>query len=367
MSFQNAQDEEMSLELAGFDKALPGSDMQLVTISTNVFDITVENINKMSADYMPLVIKGLDDKEGYDAVHEARQIVKNKRIAIRKASEEFKRSIKKVSSQVDAQAQVFFDLIEPIEAHLDKEEKAIDNEKLRIKEEKEKAAQARLQDRINQLSQCNHPIHMGMVSSISDEEFNELLARAKKNHEAEQERLAAIAREQQAAIEAQKAKEAEEAAARRAEAEKLAVERAEIEAERKRIDDEKRALQAEKDSLAAAERGRIQLEEVKRRETEAKELEEKNRKEAEERAKLQSELEEKQKTEEAARLEALKPDKEKLVDFGKRLAVIAKMQSNEIKFSTKEADDLLEAWLQDIADIVIEIGKFCDFDFEVDY
>jgi colicin import membrane protein len=290
-------------------------DIALPILEIQKFDTNDEKLIALSNQYIGLKINGLDDKEGYKAVCEARQIVKKQRIAIEKSREDFKQVFIQAGKQIDTQAKHLQSLIAPVETHLAKEEKAIDDEKERIKQEKERVAQERFQKRIDLLSEYRHPIHMGMIAAISDDEFEALLEKAKLNHELELSLAAEASRHLKEALEEKEKKDKEEDDARRAEAEKLAQEQRELQDERNRLSAERKAIEDEKEALAAAERGRIAIENARKRD---QELKEQARRDAE--AELARKEQEKIAAEKSAmlekeRLEALKPDKEKMLDL----------------------------------------------------
>jgi hypothetical protein len=111
---------------------------QLVT-----YDITDAAIHQMEQAYMGYTIMGLEDKEGFDMVHEARMVVKGKRIEVEKRRKELKADALAWGRKVDSEAKKIFKKLEPIETHLKAEEDKITEEKRRIKEEKRKSVRSR--------------------------------------------------------------------------------------------------------------------------------------------------------------------------------------------------------------------------------
>jgi chromosome segregation ATPase len=248
-------------------------------------------------------------------------VVKSKRVEVEKVRKELKADALEYGRKVDAEAKRITAMLQPIEDHLTAEEEAYLAEKERIKNA------ARL---------------------LAEQE-----ARAKA--EAEAARLKA---------EQDRIKAEQEAEARRlqAEREKLAAERAAIEAERKaaqdKIDADRRAIEAEQKRLADIEAERIRAEQMERAKAEAAE---KARKETEERiARNAAEAKARRECEEAAkaRVEALRPDREKL------LAVAAAIRAIEVPTVSGEAHDvavrirtvLLDAALR-VQHLTAEIGR----------
>ncbi|MCC6409719.1 MAG: hypothetical protein IT453_21370, partial [Planctomycetes bacterium] len=101
-------------------------------------------IAEMRERYMALEIKGLDDRAGYKIVREARLDVKRHRVAIEKKRAELKADALEYGRKVDGEAKRLTAMLEPIEAHLETQEKAIDAERDRIKAEAEAARKKRL-------------------------------------------------------------------------------------------------------------------------------------------------------------------------------------------------------------------------------
>jgi hypothetical protein len=239
------------------------------------YDVTEAAISKMKHDYMALTISGIDDKEGLEAVHKARMVVKGKRVEVDKKRKGLNSEALSWQKKVNAEAKRITALLLPIENHLRHEEDVVTAEKLLIREKKEKAEQERTQDRFDQLGkyECNLPFFE--VAGMDDQEFNNTLITAKTVYEdilqkrAEEERI-------------RKVKEEADRLYREAEAKKLADERerldrigkeqegkeAAIKLEQERNDAAKKALEDEK-RLAAAEQERENVEAAEKKRKEA--------------------------------------------------------------------------------------------------
>jgi DNA repair exonuclease SbcCD ATPase subunit len=239
------------------------------------FDITTSAIEEMQRNYMALKINDINDKNGYKVVFNARQIVKNKRILVKKTADELETPYKDKINAIRAEEKRILSLLEPIEQHLQSEE---DTYLKLIEDQKAQAArkeQQRIQERIDKLSQYGYRIDYSEIKSMTDIAFNDVLKQAEIKHneeiqaKAEQERLK---KEQE-----EKFKQQQE--------------------ELKKKQDE--LLQQQNTFLE--ERRKAKLKEQKEKEVEQKRL-------AEE--------------EEKKRVEQLKPDKEKLRSFIECLAKI---------------------------------------------
>ncbi len=290
------------------------------------FSITDEVIANMKEQFLPLKIDGIHDKAGYLAVHEARMKVKTVRIDVEKTRKELKEESLQRGRLIDGEAKRITALLEPIENHLETQQRAIDAEKERLREERERAEKKRVADRLAALVEYGlsaSNIDIAALGIISDEKFAEELARAKTlfeerkaKEEEEAKALAAIA--------------AEEARLKAEEDARLASVAAEQETERLRLE----AIDKEQKERLAAIRAREEVFEAKVRAEEAEKVRQAEIEAAVERAKVEAqekaerearELEAAKKAavEEDARLEALRPDYDKLIDFAAELASIA--------------------------------------------
>ena len=253
-------------------------------------------IAKLSERYMPLTIAGIDDTEGFREVHSARMVCKNHRVDIEKTRKALKEDALKFGRIVDGEAKRLTALLEPIETHLETEEKRVADEKERIKN----AARLKLE------------------------------AEAKVKREAEEARIKAEQQAEAARLRVEREKleadRAFEAAKQRAAQAKMDAERLEIEArqkaEQEKIDAQRRAVEAEAKRLADIEAARLHAIEIEKAKAEAAE-----RSKQETLARIKREAEEvkrKAEVKEAARIkrEAMKPVAEKLRDAANTVASV---------------------------------------------
>jgi len=115
------------------------------------YDVTTAKIAELKEAYLPLKIAGVNDKQGYLQVHEARMEVKALRIAVEKKRLDLNGDSQKYIKAVNAYAKKITADLEPIEAHLEAQEKAVDAENARIKAEAQRIADERNQGRLNAL------------------------------------------------------------------------------------------------------------------------------------------------------------------------------------------------------------------------
>ena len=251
------------------------------------YSVTDEALAQYRKEFLPLTIKGLDDVEGYEKVRDARLFIKAERVNVEKKRVELKASALEYGRAVDAEAKRITVAIEEVEDHLMAEQKRIDDEKERIKFEKEQRAV--LPERMAKLAELDATMTEDEVLKLDGPAFmavlNGFLSRK---------------------LERQRVAQEETERAQRAEADR-------IEAEKKAIEDKK--LEAEREARHKAE-----VEEAKRR--------------AAEDARIQAEIDAKRKEDEriaaeaaakaeAERIEAERPDAEKLRAFSGVFMAIA--------------------------------------------
>jgi hypothetical protein len=283
------------------------------------YNVTDAAIAKMENQYMGLTITGIDDEDGFKAVHDARMIVKGHRVAVEKKRKELKADALAWGKKVDAEAKRIKGKLEPIESHLIAQEKIVADEKKRIKEAEEEKQREIIQNRVDLLGTFNKHLPFFDVASMSNDEWDACLKSAKSEYDAEQERfekerLERAAEEkrisdERAELDRLREEQKKRDAAAKAEQDRIAKEQAEKEA----------ALQAERDKLEAekkAEQDRKDQEELEKRL--AAEAKEKAEREVKEKAELE-ENERIAREKEKARQESLRPDKEKLLAFAQFL------------------------------------------------
>jgi DNA segregation ATPase FtsK/SpoIIIE-like protein len=298
--------------------AIPDVNQQLARFSESD-----EAIATLADKYLPLKINGINDAAGFKAVHEARMDIRARRVQVEKVRKDLKADALDYGRKVDSEAKRITSLLEPIESHLAKEEAAVNEEKDRIRNAARLKAEAEERARAEAEAARIKAEHDAEVERLRIE--REKLDSERREMDAERLRIETEAREKA-----------------EAEAERLRVERAKMDAER-------RAIEAEKRKLEEAESARIREIEMKKREAEAAErariaTEEKIAREAAE-AKAQAEAEEV----ERKRVEALRPDREKLLAVADAVeAITIPTVSHEARHVAAEVADYLGIMVQDI-------------------
>ncbi len=289
------------------------------------YSVSDAAIAEMQAAYMPLVIAGVEDAEGYRRVHEARMTVKGTRVEIEKKRKELKSEALEYGRRVDGEAKRLTGLLEPIESHLSQVEDAYAAEKERIRNEAKLKAEAEQRAKI-EAELAEQRAKQEAEAAMLKAEQEAAAAKLKVEQDAEAARLRAEREKLEAerrAIEAERARQKAEQdridAQRRAEQEKLDAARREVEAEKKRLADIEaaRLQKIEEERLAAERAAELERAKVEAAERARREAEEKAAREAAA-AKAKAEAE----AAARAKAEALRPDREKLLAVAKAVSAI---------------------------------------------
>ena len=325
---------ESKLQLVEYNEALGlRSDEDLV----DAFNVMADRFKDLK----------ITDTKTDKAVHSARAKVVSKRTAVEErrlalnAAEREK--VKATIENNNKNAAFIQDLIARIEEPLQIECKRWDEEKARIKAEKERKEKERVDGIRYSINKIAFMLNAAAnkdskgIQEISDTlESIEITTQWYAEFVEEAQRTAddVYAKLQDMIITAQRREK--EDAERLAEAERLEKIRKEQEKAQSKIDEENRRIQAERASLEAESRAIAQRErerEIARLAAERAKKEEQERLEREAQAKINREASEKA---EAERREALKPDLEKVKDYTERL-----LSTWEPELSNKKAEGLL--------------------------
>lgn len=125
-------------------------DTEQVLINSEVskFDYAEGKIAEFS-EFLKLRIEGIEDKEGFKKVHESRMLVRDERIKLEKARKAATEKALKLQKAVNQKAGEYREQMEKIEESLLIEENKVESEKERLRQEKIKAEEIRVQNRIS--------------------------------------------------------------------------------------------------------------------------------------------------------------------------------------------------------------------------
>lgn len=311
------------------------------------YSIADAEIAKLSEKYMALSIADTKDKQGFEIVRSARMDIKSKRVQVEKTRVELKADALRYGKAVDAEAKRLTSLLEPIESHLAQQEKIYTDEQDRIKREKEIAAAARLQERIDDLQAFGATINLDALRAMSDADYATTLRSAEAAWQAAEEKRKAEAEEaakREATMKAERERLAQEqAAAEKAKREAMAAQAAAEKAIRDAQETERAAaakVRAEQEKAAAIEKAKADEAARLRAEAEAK-----ARREAEE-------------AERKARIEAMRPDREKIIALASRLDhIAAEIAEAEPDSIMDQAQDIIFQAGIDLRNLTIEEKK----------
>ena len=320
-----------------------------------VYPTSDDAIKALKSQYLPLVVKGEDDKAGFEACDKARKHVKTLRCEVESRRKELKADALEYGRRVDSEAKRLTDLLTPIENHLEHQVAIVAEAKKRREEAERKAKEDRFHARLTALSAVRAMIVPKQLMDMPEAEYQELLAKATAEYQAaeakakqereEAERRAEAERQQRLALEAErererKALEAEREQSRKVQAELDRVKAEQLAAERKKREEaeaEARRIQAEKDAAerkaeAAAAIAKAEKAAAERRLREAEEKAEREKREAEAAARLAESR--RIEAEREAKLKAEREAAEKIAD---------EAEFEEIKFCFPTIED---AWVE---------------------
>lgn len=282
------------------------------------YNVTESAIAAIAEKCAPLAA---DTSQGYEEVRLAIAHIRETRVSIEKRRVELKADALAYGRLVDSEAKRFTDLLVAIEEPLKQKKADVDYEKSRIKAEKEAAERKVVED------------HIRAEQAAED-------ARLKAERDAEEARLRAVREAEEAQLAAERARLAEE---RRIADEAARMERERFEAEQAvakkaqqieqvRLDEERATLDAERRAVAA-----------EREAAERAEFERVAKVKAEEEAKAKAERERVETAELQARLDAVKPDLEKVRAFAASIRALAppKVRSKKVAASLSAAIETL--------------------------
>jgi len=267
---------------------------------------------------------------------EGRLFLKEKRISIEKARKELKEQSLREGQTIDAIAKILKNLIEPIESHLETQEKFIEIREAAMKAE-------RKEKRVSILLGLEYDFQYLDILNMPDETFETLVLTIENERDAKKAAEAKAELERLAAIEAEKVErekyriENERLQSEAKERERLA----QIEREKMQAEAEAQRIKAEAELLAQ----RIEAERIAKIEAEKQsaiqaELRAKAEAEAKERAKVEAELRAKAEAEAKA---ANAPDKEKLMKLASLILSVElpNVTSEEAKAIVNDVKNLL--------------------------
>jgi hypothetical protein len=145
------------------------------------FDATIKeaDLTALVDKYSGLLIDGVEDKNGYRAVHDARIILKTKRVEISKIGKDLRASANAFAAAVIERENELIEIISPTEKELMRREDEVDEERDRIRIEKENAENERVQSIVDSLRKFGCEVDYTEAKGMTPEQFEE---RMKESH-----------------------------------------------------------------------------------------------------------------------------------------------------------------------------------------
>jgi hypothetical protein len=271
------------------------------------FESTMDDLITLVNDYANIVV----NDETFEEAKKARATLRNKRVEIQKIEKQNTDQLNDLKNQNWANAEKLIAIITPTEDKIDSGIKAIENRKAEAKAEKERIEREKIeaairldQERVAK-AEADRLAKIEAEQKIEAERLAALQADIDAKNKAEQERLDKIKAEQEEKEQAFRAEQLRIQKEQQEREAKIKAEQDKMEAEKRAIAEQKAREDAEKKRLAELDQAKKEAAEKARIEAEAK-----VKREAEEKA-----VAEKKAADEIARQEALKPDKNKLLEL----------------------------------------------------
>ncbi len=222
------------------------------TLNLDLFHPKKAELTAMAAEYKALTISGVEDKDGYKKVHDARMSLVHARTDIKKAGKKAREEADAFRKEVFRLEEEYIEIIENVEKDLEAKEVAIDKEIEKQKrvallpERRAKLLEVEVIVEDDALLEMTDPEFQSFLNFKTTEFLNEKTRRLVEEQakmEAEKKRMEEdrLAAEKEAARQKElesARKEAEEAALRKAEEDKI-----------RAVEDERRKAQEERDRL----------------------------------------------------------------------------------------------------------------------
>lgn len=222
-----------------------------ITTGLQVFEKRKAELIQLAEEASGIKATSYDDKAPLKLATEHRKKLKNARVEIEKEGKSMRDPLTGVNREISAKEKELVDIIAPTEKELKSVEDWYDAEKKRIDQEAQDKENERIQNRVSRLAEFGYEIDIEMIKGLSDEGFEKIAVRAKKEYEKEQaDKL------EQERIKEEERKELEELRRQKLESDRIIKEQQD-KIESDRLEKEKRDKEEEKER-AEALRTRIQ-------------------------------------------------------------------------------------------------------------
>lgn len=140
------------------------------------FEEKKAKLSKLANTYAGLTIQGIEDKEGFKRLSDARKELKKHRLEISNQGKEIISSWNIVKNEISSKQEELINIIKPIEDKLYQKEQEIEKENEKIKLEQKLAEDKKVQAKVDAFAKVGAQISFIECKFMSDTEFERLLA-----------------------------------------------------------------------------------------------------------------------------------------------------------------------------------------------
>lgn len=163
------------------------SEIQVIAHNINkgleAFETRKAELTKLRDDSAWLTISSIEDKVAITQVSTWRKKLKSARVEIQKEGKGMRDPLTRISKNISAKEDELIDIISPTEKDLQSKEDWVKAEQDKIDQAESRRKQAIIQERIDKLRVYGFEIDLTLLTGISEEKFDEMLASARADHE----------------------------------------------------------------------------------------------------------------------------------------------------------------------------------------
>jgi hypothetical protein len=229
--------------------------LTLVSVDTKQISVGLQAFEQRKAELQQLVteadgleITSIEDKKTIAQVSTVRKKLKAARVEVEKEGKAMRDNLNRVNKVISSKEKELIEIIEPTEKKLLGQEKWVEEENERIRQEELRKEEERIQNRLDRMQVYGYNVDYNFLKVLSDEDFDKMVDSARVKYEAEQEQI--------------KAEQEEADRLRRLEEERIQKEREELAELRKKQEEADRIIR-EKEEAQRLEQERIENEKRK--------------------------------------------------------------------------------------------------------
>jgi len=154
----------------------------------NEFDESLERVKTFNN----LIIKDLDDKEGYNAVDNHRKTAKRFKVNVENKRKELVEIPNLITKAINEKAKEYSTVFASVEKELELKTKWYEEEHKKIKEEEERIFRESINKRIEEIQKYDGVTSFDIMSSLDEEEYQYILAQTKEAFEIKEKEKAEL-------------------------------------------------------------------------------------------------------------------------------------------------------------------------------